>query len=161
MDVPQGKLRKAFPRGSLELGPKTGEKYAGRGRQGEELHFRKRIKARARGRDEPSTPGRSPRTVCFHFEDSQSSRSLPTPLALFQIQATSPRTTCSSGSRPIMRRLQSGPASEVTRSYKSRLLLLHTKPQQPATRVNGVCCFWEQTLRCRSRELPQMMTQRF
>lgn len=39
----------------------------GQGRQGEELHFRKRIKARGGGRDEPSIPGRIPRTGLFSF----------------------------------------------------------------------------------------------
>lgn len=66
----------------------------------------------------------------FPSRASQSSQSLQTP---FQIQGTSP---LGGGSKL-------GPANKIPSSYKSRGLLLHTKPQQPAVSVNSVCYFLE------------------
>lgn len=75
-DTPQGKSRKAFPRGSLELGLKTGEKGSRQQGKEEELRFHNTTKPQQG--NESSTPGMSSRTGLFSEVSQPSQSSLAT-----------------------------------------------------------------------------------
>lgn len=82
---------------------------------------------------------------CFHSGASQSSWSFLAPLALFQMHAASPRTSCSSESHPIRKRLQVRPCKQNLMTLLIKAAASLTKPQQPTVSVDGTGCFPEET----------------
>lgn len=103
-----GKSRKALPRGSLWAGTEEWtEKCQVRLGMGQ-LCLRKRMWEEVKSTEGEMSLlnwGQDPKLASFHSGASQSSQSFPAPLALFQIHTASPRTSCSFGSHPIIKRL--------------------------------------------------------